>query len=123
MNFDYSSRLILAFCLGAFAGFMWLTASGSEPKEFHLLVGFCALLAIACVARGRAAGFFGSVVGLCLIAIGLSGLSLFGGNDAFSAEYFKKSFLVIGIGVVLIYKFRFGFRHLTDEVSEEDEQD
>jgi uncharacterized membrane protein len=98
----------MGIVLAAFGFFMLLTASDEPPTSYYILTVLCLLAAAACLTRGRAAGFLGSMVGLVIILMGLQGLSLFGGHDAFSVESFKKSFLSIVIGAICIYKTRFG---------------
>ena len=65
-------RLLLATVSGLFGIMMIATAPPTDKAIFFYAFGaFCLAIAIVCVTRGRAAQFFGSVVGAGVIIAGL----------------------------------------------------
>jgi hypothetical protein len=65
-------RIILAVFVGLFAAVMFLTApDDGNAIFFYLFGGLCAVIALACMFRGRVRQFFGSIIGVAVSALAI----------------------------------------------------
>jgi hypothetical protein len=115
------ARIVVAVAACLFGVIMFLHGTTADPDKawFSYLFGaFCVAIAAACVLRGRAARFFGSVVGSCAFLAGvfylgheiLAGPVSSGSRSQpsiFNAVLFM---IVFGVpGALYAFKARFGF--------------
>jgi len=122
-------RLLLAAVAGLFGIMMVAIAPPTDKAVFFYIFGsFCIAIAVACVVRGRAAQFFGSLVslGVLVAAAWYSVTTLFGG-ELVSGSRSQPSFLN-SIGFLLMFGIpaamylrsaRFGLRKPPKEQSDE----
>lgn len=113
-------RIILAVFAGLFATVMFLTApDDGKAIYFYLFGGLCAVIALACIFRGRVRQFFGSIIGVVVFALAVwylwseaktaSFVSHRPGDPSLlQAILFAFAFGLPGIGYAV--KTRFGFR-------------
>lgn len=112
-------RLLLATVAGLFGVMMIATAPPTEKAIFFYAFGaFCLAITVACVARGRTAQFFGSLVGFGVILAGAwySVSTFFDGalvSDRRSQPSFLNSLFFLAVfgvpSVLYIWHARFGF--------------
>jgi hypothetical protein len=118
-------RLILAAISALFGVVMVLAAPPTDKAWFfYVFGGFCFAIAVACLVRGRAAQFFGSLVaaGIMVASIGYSALTLVGG-EVTSGRRSQPSFLnsigfLLAFGVpaaMYLWSARFGLRKAPKE--------
>lgn len=115
------ARIILALVACLFGAIMFLHGTTAEPDKAwfsYVFGGFCICIAAASVLKGRAARFFGSVVGSFVFLAGLAylGHEIFAGPmssgsrsepSVFNAVMFM---LVFGVpGAFYTFSARFGF--------------
>ena len=111
-------RLLLGTVSGLFGLMMILIAPPTDKGIFfYMFGGFCLLIFIACVTRGRVRQFVGSVIGGCIFLISFAYFAsqLFGGGPIFSERsepsIFNSSlfFFAFGLpGISYMLKARFG---------------
>lgn len=118
-------RIILAVFAGLFAAVMFLTApDDGKAIYFYLFGGLCAVIALACVFRGRIRQFFGSIIGVGVFALaiwylwGEAKTASFvshrpGDPSLLQAILFTFGFGLPGLGYAV--KTRFGFRRSGDQ--------
>jgi len=113
------SRILLGSITGL-SGLMMIFIAPPTDKQvfFYLFGGFCLVIAFACIFKGRVRQFFGSIIGVVLVAASAWYLSsqLLGGGSLFSARSDQSIFNAImfsvffGIpGLAYVAKARFGF--------------
>ncbi|TFV90136.1 hypothetical protein E4K72_21125 [Oxalobacteraceae bacterium OM1] len=125
------ARILIAVVACLSGGIMLLHGTTADPEHAwvsYVFGGFCISIAAASVLRGRAARFFGSVVGSCVFLMGLLylGQEILGG-PVFSGRRSQPSvfnalmfMIVFGIpGAVYAFNARFGFE---SDVPEQDIQ-
>jgi hypothetical protein len=118
-------RIILAVFAGLFAAVMFLTApDDGKAIYFYLFGGLCAVIALACIFRGRVRQFFGSIVGVAVFALAIWYLwseaktASFvshrpGDSSLLQAILFAFALGLPGLGYAV--KTRFGFRRSGDQ--------
>jgi hypothetical protein len=114
------ARLTLGFFSASFGIVMLLVAPPTDKAVFfYVFGGFCMLISVACVTRGRIRQFIGSVIGLTLFITSLwylgaeltAGKILSGSRGEPSLMNAFLFLLAFGIpGVVYAAKARFGRR-------------
>jgi hypothetical protein len=112
-------RLILGFFALLFGVVMFLVAPpGPKAVYFYVFAGFCVLISIACIVRGRARQFVGSVIGTLLFLFTAtyvvyevwSGTLLFSGRAEPSIWNSGLCLLFFGLpGAAYALRVRFGF--------------
>lgn len=83
------SRILLGSMAGVFGVMMDLIAPSDDKQIYYYLFGgFCIAIALACLFKGRIRQFFGSVIGVVLVASSIWYLSsqLLAGGPMFSAR-------------------------------------
>jgi CDP-diglyceride synthetase len=114
-----TARSLIAVCSIVLGVVMVLVAPPTNKAPwFYVFAGFCFLIALACVTRGRANQIFGSLVGSALFAFTLAYL----GYEVFNGPVVSKSrsepstvtavlcFFAFGLpGARYVWKARFGF--------------
>jgi len=114
------ARLTLGIASALFGLTMLLVAPPTDKAAyFYMLAGFCFLICIACVTRGRIRQFIGSLIGTALFVLSLSYL----GFEAMEGRIFSSSrsepsllnaiFFLIAFGIpgaAYAAKARFGLR-------------
>ena len=121
----------IKFLLGALSGLMGLMMIVIAPpteKEpyFYLFGGFCLLISLFCVTKGKVRQFAGCIIGCVLFALslGYSYSQMIGGGPLFSARSEESLFnsimffIFFGLpGITYVFKARFGLNHAKPQKS------
>lgn len=99
---------------------MFLIAPPTEKQvHFYLFGGFCLVISLACIFKGRVRQFLGSVIGSALLILSVWYLAseIIGGGPVFSARSDQSIYNALlftaffGIpGITYALKVKFGFR-------------
>ena len=66
------SRILLGLFSGLFGVVMVITAPDNDKSIFfYLFGGFCFLICFACIVKGKARQFLGSIIGVCIFLLSL----------------------------------------------------
>lgn len=113
------SRIILGCVSGLFGLMMVLIAPPTDKQVyFYLFGGFCLVISLACIFKGKVRQFFGSLIGVALAILSICYLcsQLLEGGPLFSARSDQSIFnaimftLFFGIpGLTYAAKAKFGF--------------
>lgn len=116
---SFGARLIIAIFAALFGGVMVAVAPPTDKAPlFYAFAAFCFAIAIACVAPGRIAAFFGSLVALGILVMGVAYVvSMLSGGPIATGHRSDESLLnsllflaVFGVpSAVYLYRTRFGF--------------
>ena len=114
------SKILLGSVSGLFGLMMILIAPPTDKQlYFYLFGGFCCVISMACIFKGRVRQFLGSIIGMVLAILSiwyltsqlLSGGPMFSARpdqSIFNAIMFTVFFGVPGLAYVVKAKFGFG---------------
>ena len=112
------ARIVIAAFAALFGALMAAVAPPTDKAPlFYAFAGFCLAIAVACVAPGRVAQFFGSLVATGILLMGsLYFLSMLGGGPFFtgrrSDQSLVNSLLFLGVfglpSAAYLWRARFG---------------
>lgn len=104
------ARIMLGFVSGLFGAVMFLIAPPTEKAAyFQLFGGFCMLITVACITKGRARQFVGSLIGSALFILSLSYL----GYELLVGEFFSPSRAEPSVKNAVLFLLAFGIPGIT----------